>query len=79
MDQATRSSPWWNSGRCGPWAWARAASAGYDLRWGPEGSPVGARDEDGDEAKPRGCSPEHKGQQRGDAMEEKSGGGLSSL
>jgi hypothetical protein len=38
---------------------ARTIGAGRDMRWLSEGSLAGARDEEGVEVKPRGCSLEH--------------------
>jgi hypothetical protein len=62
--------PWieavWTRGRGGAWrAGARARQC----------SPTMVEE---DEAVPEGCSPEHERQRRGDAMEAKNGGGLSS-
>jgi hypothetical protein len=66
VDRVAWSSPWWTSRRCGPWVRQRATGVGRDGRWGFEGSLVGARDDEGDEVKPRGCSPEHKRWRRGE-------------
>jgi hypothetical protein len=59
VDRVVRSSPWCTNERRGSWARWRTTGVGHDKRWDSGGSPSGGEDEEGDEAKLRGCSLKH--------------------